>query len=85
MEKDIVKIEMEIADIKAKQEIKALTDSGVIVNIMIRKLQERSKNIKTEQEILKELQLCLELELPLRGLMIIEQLKSNTTMVLTKN
>ena len=64
MEKDIVKIEMEIADIKAKQEIKALTDSGVIVNIMIRKLQERSKNIKTEQEILKELQLCLELELP---------------------
>ena len=55
MEKDIVKIEMEIADIKAKQEIKALTDSGVIVNIMIRKFQERSKNIKTEQEILKEL------------------------------
>ena len=55
MEKDIVKIEMEIADIKVKQEIKALTDSGLIVNIMIRKLQERSKNIKTEQEILKEL------------------------------
>lgn len=55
LEKDIVKIDMEIADIKAKQDIKPLTDNGVIRKILIRKLQERSKNLKTEQEILKEL------------------------------
>ena len=39
---------MEIADIKAKQEIKPLIDGGIIRNIMTRKLQERSKNMKTE-------------------------------------
>jgi len=39
---------MEIADIKANQDIRPLTDSGIIRNIMTRKLNDRSKNLKTE-------------------------------------
>lgn len=49
-------------------------DAGVVGKIVVKKLQERTKNMhKDRAKILNELESCIELEMPRRGLIIIEQ------------
>ena len=58
-----------------KKDIEPISDyEGLINKITNQKLEERTKNLINKEDVLKELKLCLDLEMHERGLILLENL-----------